>query len=189
MKPIYKRYFLKIVLFWAGSLILLLLVYVFVMAPQEEGKKHLEQQLAQKKQAHNSLLKVAQEQTRSKLNAEIERLRDSLKPFVIEPDHAANIVFDISKIASEKKVNSFSVKTKQDGRNPAITNCNYITENHINISFTGSFKQFATLLNSLERHQPVIFVDDFKITRSDGDDSAHPIDMSLAFFVEKQQKS
>jgi len=189
MKSIYQRYFKKLALFWAGSFILLVLVYMLIMAPQKKSKKHLEQQIAQKQQKYNSILKAAQEQTRSKLNAEIQRLRDSLESFVIDSENATNIIFDISQIASEKKVNSFSIKPKENDRKPAIPNCNYITENYIDISFTGSFKQFATFLNALERYQPVIFVDNFTITRSDQENSAHQVDMSLAFFVKKQQES
>ena len=188
MKPVYKKYCKKIALFWAGSFMLLLLVYMLITAPQKKRRELLEQQLAQKQQLYNSVLLASQEKMRSRLNAEIERLQNSLTSFVIDPENAANITFDISQIASEKKVNSFSIKPKQKNRNLTMPNCNYITENYIDISFTGSFRQFATFLNALERHQPVIFVDDFTITRSNKNDSAHQINMSLAFFVKKQQE-
>lgn len=182
---IYKKYFMTTALIWAGCFILFLFVYMIVLAPQKKSRKQIENQLAEKKQIYNSALKATHEETRIWLNEQIENLRNKLNRFVIDFEDSANLTFDISQIANEKKLDSFSIKGKDAGKGP--TDFKYLCENRIDVSFTAAFNQFATFLNALERHWPVIFVDSFKITRSKRDDSGHKVNMGLAIFVRKRQ--
>jgi len=187
MSSIYRKYFKTTALIWTGCFVLFFLVYVSVLSPQKETKKQIEKQLVEKKQMYDSALKAAQEKTKILLKEQIENLRNSLKDFVIGFEDSANLILDISRIANEKKVGSFSIKGEDAPRGSEIPNCKYISENCININFTADFNQFATLLNTLERHRPVVFVDEFKIIRSEQDDSGHLVDMDLAVFVRKRQ--
>jgi hypothetical protein len=166
---------------------------MLVLAPQKEGKKQIEKQLAEKKQMYENVLKVTQEETKIQLNEQIERLQVDLKDFVIDFEDSANLTFDISQIANEKKVASFSVKTKdkdKEGRGSSATpDYEYISENHIDVRFTAGFNQFAALLNALERHRPVVFVDRFVIARPKQPGSGNEVSMNLAVFVRKRQGS
>jgi len=45
------------------------------------------------------------------------------------------------------------------------------------------------LLNTIERHWPVVFVEKFSISRSKQDDSEHPVTMNLTVFVKKKQET
>jgi len=70
-----------------------------------------------------------------------------------------------------------------------MPDCDYIYENYIDISFNAGFSQFAALLNALERHWPVVFVDKFTITRSRQDNLERPVTMNLTVFVKKKQET
>lgn len=181
----YRKYFMTGALIWAGCFIVFLFVYMIVLAPQKKTRKQIENQLAEKKQIYNSALKATQEETRIWLNEQIENLRNKLDGFVIDFEDSANLTFDISQIANEKKLDSFSIKGKDTGKDP--TDFKYLCENYIDVGFTAAFNQFAAFLNALERHWPVIFVDSFKIIRSRRDDPGHKVNMSLAVFVRKRQ--
>jgi len=189
MKLIYRKYLTTMALIWTGCFVLLLFVYILVLTPQKKTKKQIQKQFDEKKQMYDSTQKAAQEETQIQLNEQIERLRNELKNFAIDFEDSANLTFDISQIANEKRVNSFSVRTKDNRRGQILRDCNYISENYIDVSFTAGFNQFATFLNALERHRPVVFVDKFTITRSRQDDSGHQVSMKLAIFVRKQQDS
>ncbi|GAI49604.1 unnamed protein product, partial [marine sediment metagenome] len=116
-------------------------------------------------------------------------LQERFKDFVINFDNLANLTFDISQIAKEKRLASFSIKGVETRGGSSIFDSKYLSENHFAVSFTGSFNQFATFLNALERHRPVVFVDKLKITHSRRENSDHKVDMDLAVFVRKQQDS
>jgi len=182
---IYRKYFATGALIWAGCFILFLFVYMIVLAPQKKSRKQAENQLAEKKRIYNSALKATQEETRIWLNEQIENLRSKLNGFVIDFEDSANLTFDISQIANEKKLGSFSIKGKDTSKGSA--DFKYLSENHIDVGFTAAFNQFATFLSALERHWPVIFVDSFKITRSRRNEPGHKVNMGLAVFVRKRQ--
>jgi hypothetical protein len=162
---------------------------MLALVPQQKSKKQIEKKLSDKKQAYHRTVKATQEETKLKLNEEIEHLRNSLKEFVIDTEDSANLIFDISQIAGEKKVGSFSIRAKNKHRGADIPNCNYIREAQIDISFNAGFNQFTTLLSMLERHRPVVFVDEFTITRSERGDLGHPVDMDVSVFVRKREDS
>ncbi len=174
-------------LIWAACFVVFLLAYMLVLGPQKNYEKSIENKLTERKQVYESALKAAQKETKIRLNEQIERLQSRLQDFVIDFENSANLTFDISQIANEKEVASFSIKSK-DSRGPStIPEAEYIRENHIVISFIGGFNQFAAFLNALERHRPVLFVDKFSITRSGQEDSAYQMSLNVAAFVKKQQ--
>ena len=182
----HKKYLTTAGLIWAACFVVFLLAYMLVLGPQKNYKNNIENEIAERKQAYESALRAAQKETKIRLNEQIERLQSRLEDFVIDFEDSANLTFDISQIANEKKVASFSIKGK-DRRGPSIkSEAKYICENHIVISFIGDFNQFATFLNALERHRPVIFVDKFTITRSGQDSSVYRVTLNVAALVKKQ---
>ena len=183
----HKKYLTTAGLIWAACFVVFLLAYMLVLGPQKNYKNNIENEIAERKQLYDSALRAAQKETKIRLNEEIERLQSRLKDFVIDFEDSTNLTFDISQIANEKKVASFSSKVKKSRGLSTITDSKYIYENQIVISFIGDFNQFATFLNALERHRPVIFVDKFAITRSGRDDSVYQVSLNVAALVKKQR--
>ena len=190
----YRTYLTRAAITWAVSLVLCLVAYMIVLRAQDSGKKHLESTLAEQKQQHASARRAAQEQTRIQLNEQIEHLRQRLKDFVIDLDESTDLTFDISQIAGRENLASLSVTTrakKGAGRRGVSAqtepDSSHINENHIDIRFTAGFYQFATFVNALERHRPVLFIDKFKINRSNQDDSVYQVTLDVAALVTKRQ--
>ena len=188
MKLIYKKNLTTVALIWAGCFILLFLVYLLVLVPQSKSKKNVETDLVKIEQQYQSILKADEDETKIRLKGQIEELKNKLGDFVLDAEDSANLTFDIGKIASEQKIATFNIDSKSQGGISEIPNCNYIGENHIDISFTGQFNQFVVFLNTLESHRPVIFVDEFTVTRSRTQEKLeHRASLSVAVFVKKEQ--
>ena len=184
----HRNYLMVAGAIWAASAVVFLLAYLFVLGPQKNYIKHTENKLTEKKQAVESAMRAAQEETKIQLNEQIERLQCRLKDFVIDFEDSANLTFDISQIANDQNVASFSIKTKDSRGLSAIPDCSYIYENHIEINFTGGFRQFATFLSALERHRPVLFVDKLKIARSGREGVEYQVGLNVTFLVGKPQE-
>ncbi len=184
----HRNYLMVAGAIWAASAVVFLLAYLFVLGPQKNYIKHTENKLTEKKQAVESAMRAAQEETKIQLNEQIERLQSRLKDFVIDFEDSANLTFDISQIANDQNVASFSIKTKDSRGLSAIPDCSYIYENHIEINFTGGFRQFATFLSALERHRPVLFVDKLKIARSGREGVEYQVGLNVTFLVGKPQE-
>jgi Tfp pilus assembly protein PilO len=174
---------------WAGCLILFVLVYIFVLGPQNRARKELESKFNEKKQTYEFAQNAAREETRNKLLEQIKDLRNDLDVFVTDFKNSANLIFDISRIAKEKNVASLNVENEKSGAASNEDLAKNISENRINISFIAGFSQFAAFLNALERHQPILFVNEFKLIRSNQNESAYQVEMDVAALIKKQQDS
>ena len=183
----YRKYLMRAAIVWAACAMLLLVAYLILLRPQMRSRTNLQNKLTENKQLYQSAQKAADEQTKIRLNEEIESLQDKLKAFVIDHGDSANLTFDIGQIANKEKVRSFSIKSKDKRRASVIPDSNSISENHIDISFSAGFNQFATFVNALERHRPVLFVNEFSMARSGKDDLAYQVTLDVAAFVKKQQ--
>jgi len=182
----YKKYLIRTAIVWAVCFALFALAYMFVLGPQKNSRRNLENRLTEKKQQYEMAQIAAREQTKVRLNKEIEDMQGTLKDFVVDLEDSANLTFDIGQIANEQDVASFSIKNKNKQGASDIPDCNCISESHIDIGFIAGFDQFATFVNALERHQPVLFINEFSIARSNKDESAYQVTLDVAAFVKKQ---
>lgn len=184
----YKKYLITAALLWAVCAILFMLIFLFVLGPQREHEARTAKKIDEQKQLYESALTATQKDTRNKLNEKLVLARQKVSNFLIEFKDSANLTFDISQIANEKDVTSFSIKNNNnDGGYASIPNCDYLSENQFNIRFNAGFNQFATFLNALERHQPVLFVDQFTIVQSRQEDSEYHVSLNVSFFVKKPE--
>jgi Tfp pilus assembly protein PilO len=185
----YRQYLTITAIAWAACLVLFVAAYLTLLRPQTNSTRNLRNKLTEKKRLYESAQRAAHEQTVIRLNEEIERLRDRVKDFVIDFEDSANLTFDIGQIANDKKVTSFSVKSQKKRRAlpTSVPDSNCVDENHLDISFTAGFNQFATFVNALERHRPVLFLHEFAITRSSKNDLLYQVTLDVAALVRKQQ--
>jgi Tfp pilus assembly protein PilO len=179
----YGKYLTTVGVAWGICALLLLGFYLFFVSPQNKARKQISRELAEKQQACESAEKAATEENKKRLAAQIENFRKSLESFVLDGRHSTDLTFDISRIANDRRVSSFSIGPRTDKTNPKLFGCSYISEEGLKIAFNAPFNDFAALLNDMERHSPVIFIDDFTITRAKAGDSLHQADMTLAVFV------
>jgi len=184
----HKNYLMVAGAIWAASLAVFLLAYFLVIKPQKDYIRRTENKLADKKQALESAKRAGRDEIKTQLNEQIERLEDRLRDFVIDFEDSANLTFDISQVANDQKVSSFSIKTKGNRGLSEIPDCSYILEGYLEISFAGDFQQFATFLNALERHRPVIFIDKFTLIHSRQEDAEYQVGMDVAFLVGKPEE-
>jgi hypothetical protein len=189
MNSIYRKYFKIGILFWAVCFIVLLLSYLLVLSPQEKLRRMTERKLAETKLLAQSAREAAEESNKNMLIEQLSNLGNRLKDFVVEQENAANLTFDIGRISSDVKLNSFSsIFTGSEGTTKK-DNYKHIIARQISVNFNSSFNKFANFLNTLERSRPVIFIDTFSITRSGESDSGHKVDMKLAVLVGTDAKT
>ncbi len=188
---VYKKCLTTAAIAWAACLLVFLAAYMVLLKPQADSKRRLEKKLVEMKQEHAAAEEAAEEQTRVELEAQIAQLKGKLDAFVADFGKAADLKFDITQIAREKEVASLSVSSgkKASKMGKPISDSNSIEENPINISFVSGFNQFASFVNSLERHKPVILVHEFKLARSNQNKSAYQATLDVRALVKTQRES
>jgi len=170
---------------WGVSFFLLAIAYYFFITPQLKIKAQLLQEVTEKKKRLDMALDVSLEDNKKKMVAEVESLKARLSNYVSEYEDSPNLTFVVSRIADDKRVSAFTIKTSEISRQQDLK-ANNLQENKMEISFASDFIQFANFINTLERHQPVVFVDRFNVQRDNGG-AANKVNMSLSYFVRKKQ--
>ncbi|MGA2322698.1 MAG: GspMb/PilO family protein [Sedimentisphaerales bacterium] len=183
----YRKYILAMGIVWMASFIVFALVYYVVIVPQLKVKNQVFKESTEEKQQFESALSAAQEDNKKKLAGEVEELKTRLSDYVSEYEESANLTFSISRIAADKQVSDFTVKTSEQARIQDAAAAKNMQENRVEIAFVSDFLRFASFLNTLERHHPVIFVDRFKVSRGDQSGTSNKVDMTLSYFVRKKQ--
>jgi hypothetical protein len=182
----YKKYIMTMALVWAGSVLLFTVVFVFVLMPQHREKQRLNKESVEKQRIYDVALDVSREDTRGKIIAELELLKSRLNDYAVDYEDSVNMTLDISRVAADKQVTSFTVKAGNQMKDTGKNDMKNLSENRIDISFNSDFRQFAYLLNTLERHRPVVFVDKFKVGRGNDTFGSNKVDMGLSIFVRKR---
>lgn len=182
----YRKYILAMGIVWTASLVVFALAYYIVIIPQLKTKAQLLKESTEKKRLFESAVSATLEDNKKKLVGEVEELKAGLSNYVSEYEESANLTFSISRVAADKQVSDFTIKTSEQGRGQNTLAANNLQENHIEVAFASNFLQFASFLNTLERHHPVIFVDRFKVLRGDRNGTPDKADMTLSYFVRKK---
>jgi Tfp pilus assembly protein PilO len=182
----YKKYILTMAMVWAACLVLFAIAYFFIIAPRLKVKAELVKKSVETHRMYETAIDAANEESKKKLAEEVERIKNKLGNYITEFEESANLTFDISRIAADKQVSSFTIKTTDQTKDTDQPESKNLQENHIGIAFESDFRQFAAFLNTLERHQPVVFVDRFKVSRGGASRAGHQVDMDLSIFVRKR---
>jgi len=185
MNKVLKEYGTTLGLVWIGCFILFVLVYVLVLKPQSQLKKGFSKELEEKRRDYTAAHETSQKETGNRLMLEVKQMESELRQFVTDSNGSANLTFDVSRMANENSVLSFSIKVRDNKGVFEIPQCSLIGANRMDVSFVSDFRQFAMFLNSLERHEPVIFVDTFSISKATQGDLGNKVSMGLSVLVEK----
>jgi len=188
MDPAYKRYFKTVALIWGFCLAVLALVYVFVVMPQEETINKIEGQLAGGKIEYHIFKNAASTKAKTELTSQINELKSQLSDFVTEFDDISGVIFGIGQVVNGMNVGSFASRGGTVESSVEIPNCEHLGQIFFRMEFTASFNLFAQVINTLERHKPIVFVNKFSIAQSSRNNNAHKVGLTLSIFTRESHK-
>ena len=182
-----NKYLLSMVIVWGPCLAAAVAFHVFVLRPQMRRVEALEAELADVRALHSRAVEAANEENQARLKETVEALHNRASDFVLRLEAAPDLAFEIAELANATGVESFAMKPRVKKGLQTVANCDLIGEKRIDVSFASRFHDFAALLNAVERHCPVLFVETFAIDRPRTASSQPQASMELAVLVEKPQ--
>ena len=107
---------------------------------------------------------------------------------MFKADEKGELTYMVGKISDDFagiKAGSYTSKRLTEASVSKTEGFEHLSEERINITFTSDFEGFARFLNTLERNQPVVFIDRFLIKPERKDAADMSVNMYLAALVEK----
>ena len=178
-----KKFIIRIALIFLIGLLPSILGYFLIINPKRTSLKIIQDQIKNENKRLNCTLAVADEVRQNQFKQEWQQLQEQISKFVINLGQTNNLSLQISRIANKTGLYMFASQTKNERFFNEIPNCEIIGESYIDISFRGSFPQFATFLNALERYKPVIYVDKFVVSQTDKGITCNKVEMTLSMLV------
>jgi hypothetical protein len=188
MKRIHKRYLKTISITWASSAVLLVVGYVTVLGPHGRVRRDMGRELSEKEQAYTEAVEASQQHTKDRLAEELEQVQHRVGDFVVDFEESANVTFGIGQIVDELGIKSFNIKDRGGSDQTGAPETSYVSENEVQVTFEADFNQFASLLNAIERHRPVLFVERFNLSGPDERGGKPYVSMDLVYLVRKPQE-
>jgi len=183
MKPFHKKFLIIWVLAWGTSLLLLAVIHLFLVTPQKEELKILRGELVEKEQQYSHSEIADSAGTRTQLNKEATQLSKDLAEYVVERDDLSKVTFGVKKIASEIGLRKFQSSLIGGSFYTPVDNCYRIGSMSVRLNFNSTFSEFAGFTNTLERHKPIIFIEDFSIEQPSGNETELQVSMVFSAFV------
>lgn len=183
----YKKYLRISALIWTVFLAISILFFIFVIYPQFQERDKTAKELIESRLNYEMAQKASLDETKTSIKEEVELLQGKLHSFVLDYKSSADLTFEMSRIADESKVSSFNIQSNDMKDVSGTADPNNIFEKCVKISFTADFRAFAEFLNSLERHQPVLFINEFSLNRQSNDSTTYQVTINAVALVQKQQ--
>jgi hypothetical protein len=183
MQQIYKKYLITATSIWVVSFLALAVLYAYLVVPQGGEIAQLNSKLSLKDTELANARDANKPETRKRLATEIKDLNGRIGEFACGTADAGKIAVDISQIANSLRLKEFSCRLPDTELSKEVAGAKHLGSVMLQISFKGTFLQFAVFVNNLERHIPVVFVNTYSIqlpTDSSGDNT---ISLSCRAFV------
>jgi len=192
MKPIeqlstLKKYGLSVGGMWGVWLILTGTIYFLVIGPQNTLMAKLSGDFTSSNEEYALAQIAGRQDTKVHIQEKLQAVCQKTSRFVISADNAAGLMFQVSQLAIQNHLRNFSTKARQVASTFKDNECPQITETWQELSFFGDFTQAASFLNSLERIQPVVFIESIEI-RHDLRGSPQPeVHVLISYMVGKPE--
>ncbi len=171
---------------WAVSIAAVGGGYLLFYLPQKTELAQIQKQCAETQRKLEKVHQVAQAQTKEKMKQRCDESSRLISAFSTEHDKMTKLVFQIGQIANELHLAEFSSKNEKGKERPTVADSKALDEGWLEVDFSAAtFRQFAEFINRLERHCPVVFVEEISFRRKTSGSKGHAASLRLSFLAEK----
>jgi len=178
------KYFITVGAVWGLWLSGMILTYLLVVQPQHRTLAQVQKDFTVSNEQYNLAQTAQREDTQKHMAEKLEGVREFVRTFVINPTESSQLTFIISQLAGQCRLGNFTTKVKENAGSLNEQENLKIGEGWLELTFSSTFNQFATFLNSLEMNRPVVFVESAAIKRSDSG-SLHDARVLISYLMDK----
>lgn len=179
-----RKYWMVAACVWGPWLLLAAGFYTLVLTPQAERLKAIHQELTASSDRVSMARLASQAETQQRQLDLLNELQQRLDNFLVPAGRQDRVLFEISRLANTIGLSEYAGKTREDVW--AAENAEQVKLKRVwqTITFRGTFPQFASFVNALERSRPAVFVESAAIERSRQESKLHSAKLLVSFLIE-----
>lgn len=180
-----KKYGLILGSTWGVWLALTAAIYFLVLGPQNTLMARLKKDFAASNEEVGLAQKAGRSETKVGLQQRLEDVSQKTAYFIVPQENASALLLQISQLAAKHQLKDFTSRIITGSSASRKKEMSKIAEAWIELEFSGSFPQIASFINSLERNDPVVFVENINIRRSSRIDEPPSATVQISYFCGK----
>lgn len=184
MKANEKHFMVKAAAIWGVCALAVTVFYLGVVFPSQRSVEQVSSRLDGITRRYEQASESVRSRRLEEMRRQVILRQEELAKYMVAGDAARDNASRISQIAERAGIKGYSTRYRGSCLTTELGNCVHVGISRIDISWEGDFEQFARMVNELERHRPVIFVDGFVISRPDNPAEGCQIAVSLVIFVD-----
>jgi hypothetical protein len=163
------------------------MIYFLAIGPQNTLMARLCKDFISSNEEYALAQTAGRQETKDHMDQKLQAVRQKTSLFVVPADNTASLTFQINQLAARYQLQNFSTKTRQAAVSFENNNNVKIMESCLELNFSGNFNQAASFLNSLERNNPVIFVEGVNLHCDPRDVSLSEVHMQISYLIGKSE--
>ncbi|HOK65736.1 MAG TPA: GspMb/PilO family protein [Anaerohalosphaeraceae bacterium] len=179
-----RKYWIYVACVWGPWLLLAASFYTLVLTPQTERLKAVHQDLTVSSDRVSVARLASQPDTQQRQQELLNELQQRIDDFLVPSGKQDKVLFEISRLANTAGLSEYAGKTREDvwaAEDSGQTKLKRIWQT---ITFRGTFQQFASFVNALERSRPTVFVESASIERSRQQSKLHSAKLLVSFLIQ-----
>lgn len=185
-----KRYWMGVGAVWLVWLAVTGAGWLLVLTPQQAQYAQVHKKLKVGGDEVELARRASLETTRQHQTDALDQLEDEMARYAIDPVWQDRLVFEVSRVASELELSDYAGRIRRDLEKPLRDLKLPVERVFLDVTFRGSFEGFARFMNSLERHRPVLFVENASFERlPDEKGDLHKAELLLSILVQKPREA
>jgi hypothetical protein len=183
----WKKYGLSVGGTWGAWLILTAAIYFLALGPQNILMARLRKDFVSSSEEYNLAQRAGRPETKAQMEKKLQAAGQKTAYFVVPPENAAALILQISQLAAKHQLKDFTSRAVNIS-SASINNIDSkITETWLELDFSGSFSAIASLINDLERNDPVVFIENIDIRRGTQKNAPPSASVQISYFTGKEE--
>jgi hypothetical protein len=179
-----RKYWMYVGGIWGPWLLLSIGFYTMVLSPQAERLKKVHQELAASNDRVSIARLASQADTQQRQMNLLAELQQRIDDFLVPAGKQDKVLFEITRLANTLGLSEYAGKTREEVWNAENAEQAKLKRIWQTITFRGTFQQFASFVNALERSRPAVFVESAAIERSRQDSKLHSAKLLVSFLIQ-----
>jgi hypothetical protein len=187
----WKKYGMTVGGVWGVWLILTAAIYCFALGPQNVLMARLQKEFVSSNEDYSLAQTAGRPETRAKMEQKLQDVSQKTGYFIVPQEKSSGLLLQISQLASKNQVQEFTSRTVNASSASKKEDQTSITQAWMELEFTGTFPQIASFINSLERNDPVVFVENINLRRGTQQDDLPTATIQISYYTDapKTEKS
>lgn len=132
---------------------------------------------------------AGKDETKQRTFDRLAQTQESLNTFTCPNAAESALIFKIGQMANTLDLKKFTSRVPESVPDKTLEKDERLTEGWLSVDFVADYLMTAAFVNSLERHEPVLFVESISLRRSDENPQEATVRMMISYLIQTPEKT